>query len=116
MSDLIKLTNPKGDLRILDRSAVKYRDIGTILLNDESGAIVDAIALNSMGNPIEAVRMIYTRWVREDEDHSWKKLIRCFRDVQLNSLARDIEQHFRVLSQADQEGIILSACTWVFLL
>ena len=101
MSDLMKLSTVKGDIRILTRSAVKYRDIGTILLKD-SGAIVEAIRETARDNPVVAVRMIYERWIQEDEDHSWKKLAKCFRDVQLNPLARDIEQHFGLPSPSDQ--------------
>ncbi|CAI8010211.1 hypothetical protein GBAR_LOCUS6741 [Geodia barretti] len=46
--------------------------------------------------------MIYERWIQENEDHSWKKLALCFGDVQLNPLARDIEQHFGFPSPSDR--------------
>ena len=93
MRDLMKLSTSKGAIRILHRSAVKCKDIGVILLNDESGAIVEAITQSAGGDQIESVRKIYTRWIEENEDHSWRKLTQCFRDVQLNVLARDVEQH-----------------------
>ena len=91
MPALVKLSTSTRDIRILDESAEKYRDIGTILLNDDSGAIVRGIKVTAQGN---AVRMIYERWLQEDPDHTWKKLIHCFRDVKLNSLARELELHF----------------------
>ena len=91
MRALVKLSTSTRDIRILDESAEKYRDIGTILLNDDSGAIVRGIKVTAEGN---AVRMIYERWLQEDPDHTWKKLIHCFRDVKLNSLARELELHF----------------------
>ena len=106
MGSLIKLSTSKGrDIRILDDSAVKYEDIGTFLLKDRSGARVMAITRTALGNPIDAVRMIYEIWMQEDEDHSWKKLAKCFRDVQLNSLARDIEQHFGLPSPSSDQGV-----------
>ena len=99
MGDLIKLSTSKGrHIRILERSAMKYRDIGTILLKDDTGAIVTGIAQTARDNSFVAVRMIYEKWIQENEDHSWKKLALCLRDVQLNPLARDIEQHFTLPS------------------
>ena len=112
IGDLIKLTTSKGrDIRILERSAMKYRDIGAILLKAETGAVVEAITKTALGNPIDAVRMIYERWLGEDEDHSWKKLAKCFRDVQLNPLARDIEQHFGLPSPSSDHQCMYIVCT-----
>ena len=82
-----------------------YRDIGAILLKDETGAAVRAISMTTHDNPVDAVRMIYERWLGEDEDHSWKKLAKCFRYVQLNSLAKDIEQHFGLPSPSSDQGV-----------
>ena len=98
MPDLIKLSASKGDIRVLEKSAVEYRQIGIILLNDNSGAIVSSITKAAYGQPETAIEMVYQRWICQHEDHSWKKLIQCFRDVQLNSLAKDIEQHFGLFS------------------
>ena len=107
MRDLMKLSTSKGrHIRILERSAVRYRDIGTILLKDDTGAIVTGIEQSALRNPVEAVRMIYEKWMQENEDHSWKTLIQCFRDAQLNHLARDIEEHFSLSNQ----GIIGHSC------
>ena len=43
MPALVKLSTSTRDIRILDESAEKYQDIGTILLNDDSGAVVRGI-------------------------------------------------------------------------
>ena len=105
MGNLIKLSTAEGrSIRILERSAEKYRDIGTFLLKDDTGAIVKTIQETAQGNPVVAVRTIYEKWLGEDEDHSWKKLAKCFRDVQLNPLARDIEQHFGLPSPSSDQG------------
>ena len=106
MGELIKLSSAEGrSIRILERSALKYRDIGTILLKDDTGVIVEAIRETARDNPVVAVRMIYERWIQEDKDHSWKKLAKCFRDIQLNPLASDIEQHFGLPSPSDDQGV-----------
>jgi hypothetical protein len=105
MGDLVKLSTPKGrHIRVLERSSMKFRDIGTILLQDDTGEIVTGIRQAALGNPVEAVRMIYERWIQENDKNSWKKLIQCFRDVQLNPLARDIEQRFGFSSPARSQA------------
>ena len=98
LPDLIKLSTSKRDIRILKESAVKYTEIGTLLLRDDTGAIVSGI---EQSDQVKTVSSIYQQWIQEDEDHSWKKLIQCFRDVQLNSLARDLELHFGLPSPSD---------------
>jgi hypothetical protein len=102
LGDLIKLSTSKREIRILVESAAKYTEIGAFLLKDDTGAIVGAIANTAFRDQVEAVRMIYVQWMQEDEDHSWEKLIQCFRDVQLNSLARDLELHFGLTSPSDR--------------
>ena len=102
LRDLIKLSTSKGHIRIVEESAVKFMDIGTLLLGDRTGAIVRGIAKTARGEQLEAVRMIYEKWMQEDKDHSWKKLIQCFRDVELNFLARDLELHFGLPSPSDR--------------
>ena len=93
MEQLINLSNLEGQsIRILERSSVKYEDIGIILLKSTDGAIVSAIRRITQNNPIEAARMVYQRWIEENEDHSWKTLIQCFREVELNALAADVEK------------------------
>ena len=108
MRDLITLSTSKGhDIRILDRSAVKYREIGAILLKDDTGAIVEAIREGALGDPIKAITVIYGKWIQEHENHSWKTLARCLRDVQLNPLAIEIERHFGLPSPSDQGMLIV---------
>ena len=102
MGYLIKLSTSKREIRILQESSVKFRDIGPLLVRDDTGARVSAIAKAACGDQLEAVRKIYETWMQEDEDHSWKKLIKCFRDVQLNSLAKDLELHFQLPSPSDR--------------
>ena len=110
MHDLIK---PMSKGTILQRSAIKCKDIGVILLNDDSGAIVEAITKSASSDQFEAARMIYTRWMEEHEDHSWRKLIQCFRDVQLKALASDIEQHLG-LSLPSVHGIVAEIQTSLY--
>ena len=107
MEELISLSTVEGqDIRILKESTVKYRDIGAILLKDGTGAVVETIREAALGDPAVAVRKIYEEWIQKDEDHSWKKLVQCFRKVQLNSLARAIEEHFGLPSPSDDQSMV----------
>ena len=98
MVTLRKLSTHNGVINIIQQTAARYRDIGTLLLNDRDGAIVGGIEVSARGDLLVAVDMVYTKWIREDVDCSWKKLTQCFRDCGLNSLASDIEQHFGLTS------------------
>ena len=69
------------------------------MLRDDTGAIVSAI---EQSDRVATVESIYKQWIQEDEDHSWEKLIQCFRDVQLNSLAGNLELHFGLTSPSDR--------------
>ena len=93
MITLRRLSTCNGVINIIQQTAARYRDIGILLLNDRSGAIVHGIEVSARGDPVAAVDKIYTRWMEEDVDYSWKKLTQCFRDCGLNSLASDIEKH-----------------------
>ena len=94
MINLKRLSTHAGVINIMEETSTSYRDIGTILLKDGKGAIVDAIEESVKGEPLKAVHMIYARWMREDVDYSWRKLAQCFRDCGLNVLASNIEGHF----------------------
>ena len=104
MINLIKLSTSEGEIKIVEETAPRYREIGTILLNDRSGAKVDAMV---GGIPKEAVHKIYSHWIKEDVDHSWRKLAQCLRDCDLNVLANKIEKHFRLSPpQQSHEGVL----------
>ena len=94
MINLMRLSTKKGVLKIIELSAFNYRDIGTILLNDTSGARVHAIREAALHDPVEAVYRIYGSWIREDVDHSWRKLAQCLKKCGLHVLASNIEKHF----------------------
>ena len=108
MTDLIHLTTREGkDIRIIEESAIHYRQIGTILLCDKRGNKVDTIVDDTRGKA-ETITEIYKKWMKEDPDHSWVKLTQCFRKCSLNSLASDIEQHFGISPpQESRAGTVL---------
>ena len=107
--DLMYLQISEGyGIRIIEDSAQSYHCIGNHLLNGNSGTRVDNIEENQKGKQENIIYEIYKQWMREDQNHSWTKLTKCFRVCKLNSLAYDIEQHFGIPSPPesnDQRGI-----------
>ena len=95
---------------VVEESAELYKDIGTKLLTT---ALVDSISELANGDPKKAIRLIYKRWIRTEEDHSWGKLTQCFKDVGLNSLARDLEKHFGLPSPSGKyiHGVFIMQMT-----
>jgi hypothetical protein len=91
-----------GEIRVMDRSAGKYKDIGTILLKTDD---VTTFEMKAQGDPNKAIRMVYEEWIRGDEHSSWKKLTKCFRKVNLNTLAGEIEKCFTPDVQEEQNGV-----------
>ena len=64
--------------------------LGNILLNSQDGTEVQNIELEHK-NPYDIVYEIFRKWLTSDVTPTWKKLVQCLRDVELNILAKDIE-------------------------
>ena len=83
--------NKSGEkLNIIVESAPHYKEIGTLLLNDKKGNIVQGIAEEMRCTPKRIMTKIYEKWL-EKENASWKGLIQSLRDCDLNVIAQDIE-------------------------
>ena len=95
---LLTLQTNEGDINIIRRSALRYRDIGTILLDDRHGDQVDVFEHNKRGNAQDVMLEIYKEWLRQDSNCSWTILTRCLRQCGLNSLASSIEKHWGIPS------------------
>ena len=101
---LVNLTTlGEGDINIIQRSAVRCRQIGILLLNDRYG---DRFDYENREKVKGIMREVYEAWLADDPNSSWVTLTDCFRQCGLQSLARSIEQHFGLPSpQQESEGI-----------
>ena len=82
---------PIGEQRnIIMLVAYRYRCLGTLLLNDKSGAHVEAI-YKSTQKLEDTMHEIFCTWLREDVNCSWGKLIECLKKSKLGNLAREME-------------------------
>ena len=94
------------DIKIIQRSAAHFREIGTRLLNDRYGERVDIIDNDKRGKAKAIMLTVYQEWMAEDPNCSWVTLIDCFGQCGLHRLATSLEQHFQLPSsgQPDSEG------------
>ena len=91
MPTLYNLSTSEGDIKIIQRSARQYYEIGTILLNDCYGERVDVMKHDEKERAKDIMRQVYKVWLAEDTNCSW---------------AYSIEQHFGLPSpQHESEGM-----------
>lgn len=78
-------------VRIIERIGKKHTELGTILLNDEHGVVMEIIKENARGN-VEAInREILRRWLAgSGAAVTWKVLVEALVDVKEKALAKDI--------------------------
>ena len=91
-------------LNIISRAASQYWSIGIHLLNDTKCAAVRAITLKAHNQAESAMQEIFTKWVDEDPDCSWEKLIYCLRSNKLSDLAKEIENGLNSVTKLCTEG------------
>ena len=79
----------EGSRNIVARAASQHKCIGSILLNDKDGTLISGLTLSQ--DPKEIMFKIFEKWVREDIQSSWQKLIECMRRCELIVLAQQME-------------------------
>lgn len=81
-----------GYIRIKDRVAGRFQDVGMCLLNDKDGTILESIEQNH-GDVHNKVLEMFRLWFRAKE-HTWIQLIECLNVAQFQSLAEEIKSVF----------------------
>ena len=83
------------DLDIPEKVGAGYRKFGTFLLNDETGSLVDAIEIQSLGNPHRITLKILQDWVvGKGELPTWQTLVQTLRRCKLTILADQIQREY----------------------
>ena len=83
--------------RLPEHISARYKIFGTLLLNDKTGAHVDAIVARNHGDPKVIVRDILKEWLQTHRDPTWKILVKALNDIDFNALAKDIEDEIKGL-------------------
>ena len=91
--DLLTLENfphPSRYINIMQEVAPKYKHLGNILLQNPSGARVQVMERSHAHNVDDVVYDIFQKWLVEDANATWSKLVKCLKEASLNSLAQEI--------------------------
>lgn len=80
-------------IKVHEQIGIKYIDLGVFLLDDTNGVKVEAIALKHNNNAENINKDILSKWLRGmgKQPVTWSTLIEVLRDIDLKSLANDIE-------------------------
>ena len=91
--ECIRFRGREKRINIPQEIGVKYRDFGLLLLEDHNGARIRAIALKHMNDANEINIEIIEEWVAGKGKHpvTWKTLIQVLYDIELSTLAGEIE-------------------------
>ncbi len=81
--------------KVSEQAAPDVSTFGIFLLNDANGSIMATIKNTNNGNPVDMIREVFRRWLRESESPTWKALIKALRSTSLNVLASDLEKYVR---------------------
>ena len=82
---------------IPERIGTEYLTFGILLLEDETGAVVDKILEDSRGNPTEINLVILKKWLQGQGQQpvTWGTLVDVLRDADMFVLANDIETQLK---------------------
>ena len=81
------------DLNIIDQIGTTYRMLGTMLLNDDTGATTDAIEQRFNQKASDINYEILRRWLQGGGKSpvTWMTLLKVLKQIKLKELARKIE-------------------------
>ena len=91
--ECIRFQGRKKKINIPQEIGVKYREFGLLLLEDHNGARIRALAHKHMNDTNEINIEIIEEWVSGKGKHpvTWKTLTEVLRDIELSTLADEIE-------------------------
>ena len=78
---------------IIQRTSTCYTNLAMYLLDDDNCEIVDSLKEKCHGDPVEITRAVYKKWIfgTGRQPVTWQTLVDVLREIQLNSLAEEIE-------------------------
>ena len=84
------------ELDILQKIGTNYNDLGTFLLKDETGCLVDVIEKDCLGKCHNITRKILQNWLlgKGGELPTWQTLVQTLRRCKLTDLADQIQQKY----------------------
>ena len=92
MIECVRFQRRKKRINIPQEIGIKYFEFGILLLEDATGARVDAIALKHLNNAQQINLEILKEWIggRGAQPVDWPTLVKVLKDIGLIVLADDI--------------------------
>lgn len=95
LPELLNFQGRKRKINTAREIGTRFTTFGILLLEDQTGTMVTAIADKHRGDAEQIVIEIFQKWLTGNgKSLSWKALIGVLRDTGLNVLASDIEDAF----------------------
>jgi len=93
LTECIRFPGRERKINIPQEISIKYRDFGILLLDDRTGARLEALEHEHRCNAELINSKILQEWIagKGKRPVSWKTLTEVLRDVELNTLAEDID-------------------------
>ena len=93
---LINFETTRRTINISREIGQNWKKVGILLLNDENGAVVNAIYQQHVGNAEGTNLDILQKWINGEgiEDCSWHRLLRVLRIADCTKLAEELEDAF----------------------
>ena len=84
-------------MNIPSRIGQKYWQFGILLLEDDTGQVVDAIVHEYQRDVEMIILKISQKWINGagQQPVTWGTLIQVLHDIQLNELAREINKYYQ---------------------
>lgn len=83
---------PDGPLSIPEQIGVHCKELGLLLLDDDSGAVVLGLERACFHNQFDTARAILQRWLeKQPTEVTWSRLVQCLKDIGLIVLASKID-------------------------
>ena len=92
---LTSFNTTSGNINVAEQIGRHYKTFGLQLLEDATGAITDAIERKCLLDAADININIFQKWLagRGRKPITWATLIEVLRNIQLSTLAHDIEQN-----------------------
>ena len=91
--ECIRFRGRKARINIPQEIGIKYYQFGLLLLEDDTGAKIDSIAHKHRDVPEQINMGVLKEWITGRGKHpvTWKTLVEVLRDIELSTLAEEIE-------------------------
>ena len=94
LQQLICFKTRSGNINVLEQIGTHYRELGILLLDDNTGAVTEAIIIKHNRDATTINHEIFQRWIQGKGKLpvEWSTLVELLKDIGLVQLARDMEQ------------------------